>query len=798
MCRLSSNEQRTETASSGKLNQPAWLVVLKLVSLLALVPIIDGSSLTPKRASHEGANASEPCAAESKCVRLLQCPEVDRMAIVRYLSRPSYLRPPSERRWENFYWRRCTLEEDDGQFEGICCPPPNHTGREPWNTADEGHFQLLHENDEVLLRAELFGQWETEKFREKANAVDDEVNFHGGFHGPGDVLPAELVWEGLRDVLTRQALHRITNGTGKVGFRRQKRCLLGEARCEKPHSRYRRFDGRCNNIAPGGSLWGSAGYPMGRVLPPAYDDGIWSPRTVSVTGRYLPTARKLSSTLFADLHQPHEHYNVLLMQFGQFLAHDFSRNSLISSKSKCCTPDGSRRHPEASPGCMSIPVSSGDDFYGQHGVRCMHFMRSAVAPMDDCSAPHGRQLSAVSHFIDGSPIYGVTKEQAHGLRAHEGGRLKSLNHRRYHNELPPIEKADGACEKWAELCFRTGDGRSNQLISLVAVHTLMLREHNRVAKGLHRRNPHWSDGTLYQEARRIVVGQLQHIVYNEYLPKVVGQRYATLYGLHPTRGEYSDAYSDRVDPSVTSEFTVAAFRFGHSTVPSKFELKDGPVETWHTFLDPTRFRERTFYDDLFHTLQRQPMESVDELFSSSVTRFLDVKAGKSYGVDLSAINIQRGRDHAVRPYNDYLRLVGKAGVSSFDDYGEEMGRKLRSLYAHPDDVDLYVGGVLETPIEGAVVGETFAELISEQFSRFRKGDRYFYSHGPESNPGHFTLPQLKAIQQTTMAALICANAGDAHDMYVLPDAFALPHEGNRPVSCTSPDVPRLDLEWWKD
>uniref|UniRef100_A0A182JF30 Uncharacterized protein n=1 Tax=Anopheles atroparvus TaxID=41427 RepID=A0A182JF30_ANOAO len=790
-----------------------WPAVLVLLGFLALVPIIDSISPSVEQSSRVGANASQhppqSCAFGSSCVRLLQCPEIDRMALVRYLSRPPYLRSPPERRWETSFWRRCTLDDSVGQPVGICCPPLGLTGSEPWHPAESGEESFertngpANEDDEVLLRAESFGRWELEKFRANANAIDGglldgAMHLHGGFPVPHDAIPAASLWAGLKDVLTQQALNRITNGTGVKAFRRKKRCLLGEARCDKPHSRYRRFDGRCNNIAPGGSLWGSVGYPMGRVLPPAYDDGVWSPRTVSVAGRYLPTARKLSSALFADLHQPHAHYNVLLMQFGQFLAHDFSRNKVIAASTKCCTADGSRRLPEASPGCMAIPVSSGDEFYAQHGVRCMHFMRSAVAPMDDCSVAHGRQLSAVSHFIDGSAIYGVTKEQANGLRAHEGGRLKSLNHRRYHNELPPIERAEGACEKWATLCFRTGDGRSNQLISLVAVHTLMLREHNRVAWNLQRLNPHWKDGTLFHEARRIVIGQLQHIVYNEYLPKVVGKRYATLYGLHPTWGEYSDSYSDRVDPSVTSEFTVAAFRFGHSTVPSKLELKDGPVDTWHTFLDPTRFREQSFYDDLLQSMQRQPMQTVDERFSSSLTRFLDVKPGHPYGVDLSAINIQRGRDHAIRPYNDYLRLAGKPGAHSFDDFGPAMGSKLSALYSHPDDVDLYVGGVLEPPIEGAVVGETFAELISEQFSRFKRGDRYFYSHGPDSNPGHFTLPQLKAIQQSTMAALICANAGDAHEMYVLPDAFALPHEANRPVACTSPEVPRLDLQWWKD
>ncbi|XP_035896814.1 chorion peroxidase-like [Anopheles stephensi] len=752
--------------------------------------------------SGNATNSRLPCPPDTVCVRLLQCPEVDRMSIVRSLSRPPHLRPPNERRWESSVWRRCTLL--NGEFTGICCP--SHPVIDV--SGEESSSKLsLHEQEKFLEQAEKIALQEMQKFLADVGNVPEDMStqnthFHAGHHPslPDDVLSPELVRQGLLEVLTWQALEMISNGTVVVQrFQRPKRCLVGPP-CEKSHSRYRRFDGRCNNVEPGGSLWGSAGYPMERLLPPAYGDGIWAPRIVSYTGRYLPSARKLSSTLFADLHHPHTTCNVLLMQFGQFLAHDFSRNKAINTKSKCCTEDGSGRVKDASPGCMPIPVSSGDDFYSQYGVRCIHFMRSAVAPMRDCdSVGHGRQLSGVSHFIDGSAIYGASSKQAHELRAHEGGRLKSLFHRRFHNELPPLDRTKDACDPGAEMCFLTGDARSNQLISLVAVHTLFLREHNRLARRLQQLNPHWSDKTLYQEARRIVIAQLQHIAFGEYLPKVVGPRYIALYRLHlPTAGTYSDFYNHHTNPSVSSEFTVAAFRFGHSTVPSKLELHDGSVDTWRTFLNPTRFRERHFYDDLFGALQHQPMQSVDEMFSTSLTRFLNVKPGKQYGVDLAAINIQRGRDHAVRPYNDYRRLGGKPGAYSFDDFGIEVGHKLRSLYSHPDDVDLYVGGILEPPVEGGVVGETFAELIADQISKFLHGDRYFYSNGPDTNPGHFTVQQLKEIQRVTMASLICANAGDPHRMHVLPDAFALPHDGNRLVDCTAHEIPRLDLSWWRD
>merc|ERR1712111_49580 len=109
--------------------------------------------------------------------------------------------------------------------------------------------------------------------------------------------------------------------------------------------------------------------------------------------------------------------------------------------------------------------------------------------------------------------------------------------------------------------------------------------------------------------------------------------------------------------------------------------------------------------------------------------------GGSGGLDLISLNIQRGRDHGLPGYNAYREIcaVGKAETwSDLSDYiPSQYITKLQKTYRHIDDIDLFVGGFLETPHEDSILGPVFKCIIGDTFARLKYGDRFFYDLGNE-------------------------------------------------------------------
>lgn len=117
----------------------------------------------------------------------------------------------------------------------------------------------------------------------------------------------------------------------------------------------------------------------------------------------------------------------------------------------------------------------------------------------------------------------------------------------------------------------TGDARANENPTLAVTHTIFLREHNRLVRELAYLNPHWDDERLYQEGRRILTAQMQHITYNEFLPIIVGREKMQRLGMLPLEYGFSEDYDEELNPTIMNEFAAAAYRFGHSLIQGREE-----------------------------------------------------------------------------------------------------------------------------------------------------------------------------------------------------------------------------------
>ncbi|KAK4882891.1 hypothetical protein RN001_006210 [Aquatica leii] len=578
--------------------------------------------------------------------------------------------------------------------------------------------------------------------------------------------------------------------------------------CTNAHVRYRKIDGSCNNINNPG--WGMPLTPYSRLLPPMYRDGIWIPRVSEDQGQPLYSARLISSTIFVDNDVPNYDYTLMLMQFGQFLSHDITQSIDTSfangSAISCCTEDGNQEIPHEFRhyACMPILIPPKDPFFSKFKQGCMNFVRSVLAPRLDCTLGYAQQMNKVSHFIDGSAIYGSNTEQTRDLRSFVNGRLRTFND--FGRDLLPLTEDEDACitTEQGSACFSAGDTRLNQMVSLTVLHTLFMREHNRIANELAQLNPYWKDEQIFLETRQIVTAELQVITYNEYLPTLLGENAMKDFGLSLETGDaYSYDYDQRINPSIINEFSGAAFRFGHSMVDGILKIygknkMEAAIDIPEIMFHPARLRKTEFFDQVLTTMTNDPIQDVDNSVSEALTKYM-FRAGNPFGVDIASINIQRGRDHGLRPYNDYRELVGQARIKSFEEFGEELGNKLKTVYASVDDIDLWVGGLLEPKYGGSVLGLTFRDIVAEQFSRLKKGDKYFFENDPTINPGSFTPEQLTELRKVSLARIICDNRDGILLVRQPPNVFRKPGlPGNEYVDCTSPVIPHINLMYWKD
>lgn len=331
-----------------------------------------------------------------------------------------------------------------------------------------------------------------------------------------------------------------------------------------------------------------------------------------------------------------------------------------------------------------------------------------------------------------------------------------------------------------------------------------MREHNRIATQLATINPRWSDDKIYQEARKINIAEYQHIIFKEWLPIIIGNTFMKSYGLFPRDSGFSTDYNDDFDTRINNEFAGAAFRFGHSMVPKTFssvsrQRSETVLQMSQQFFSPATMKSTGFLDGLVRGMTEQGGQLWDNSFVEDLRNHLFESRPGRGGLDLVAVNIQRGRDHGLPGYNMYREICTGSKAKDWADLRKSIEprhiEEMKRVYRNVDDIDLYVGGFLEAAHEDSILGPVFKCIIGDQFARLKKGDRFFYDLGTDKNLA-FSLPELNEVRKTSMARIICDNTDDVDS--IQPLAFKMPtSKANAVRSCSEESIPSVNLKVFK-
>ncbi len=447
----------------------------------------------------------------------------------------------------------------------------------------------------------------------------------------------------------------------------------------------RSFDGYGNNTVH--PEWGQAKTTLLRKAAPP--DPYRTTEAPVLPG---PNPRDISNAIASQpLDAPKsDKLTGMVWQWGQFVDHDIDLT-----------------HSGTEYGAAPITVTNPTDPLWSEPIPFIPFARSQYLQPDGIGR---EQVNAISAYIDASGVYGSDAGTAAALREPNSARLRVGE-----NNLLPTD-ADGF--------FVAGDVRVNEQVGLTAMHTLFMREHNRLVDAISLQRPDYSEDDVYHAARKIVGAEIQKITYEEFLPALLGD-------MAPRAADAQ--YKATINASITNEFSTALYRFGHSMLPSNLLVVDESMGESYVALRNAFFNPDLIKDDpslvagLLNGLSMQRTERVDNALVDDVRSFLFGPPGAG-GLDLASLNIQRGRDHGLPGYNEVRVAYGLLPADSWSMVTSDpaLQAALEAIYGSINAMDVWVGGLAEDHMPGASVGELVATAVIEQFKRLRDGDRFFY------------------------------------------------------------------------
>jgi len=483
----------------------------------------------------------------------------------------------------------------------------------------------------------------------------------------------------------------------------------------------RTFDGTDNNLA--NPDWGSVDQHLLRYGKPAYYGG-----KCELPNHCRPNPRVISNAICKteDNKQNCRGLTDLVWAWGQFLDHEI---------------DLSEGTEPAEERPFTTPV--GDDFPN----RTIGFNRTVYDRTTGTSVNNPRQqINQISSYIDATNVYGADATRAAAIREFDGsGKLKTSTGNLLPFNVASLPNAHAGPFAATEL-FIAGDIRANEVTPLTCMHTLFMREHNRLCDEIVTNDPSLAgnDETIYQKARRYVGALMQVITYEEFLPALLGQGAIS---------EYT-GYNESVNAGINNLFSTACYRLGHSMLSSSIQPVGLPdLELRDMFFDPQRVIENGI-EPFLGGLANQVMQEIDTRVVEDVRSFLFGAPTDNTMLDLAALNIQRGRDHGLPDYNQCRRDLGLKEKQCFHDItcDKKLAKALEKVYEDINSIDPWIGGLAEDFHNEANVGELIYIVLKDQFERLRDGDRFWYENDPA-----FSDTEITELKNTKLSTVILRN-----------------------------------------
>eukprot|EP00737_Agarophyton_chilense_P000910 gb/GEZJ01001013.1/.p1 GENE.gb/GEZJ01001013.1/~~gb/GEZJ01001013.1/.p1 ORF type:complete len:570 (-),score=63.46 gb/GEZJ01001013.1/:395-2104(-) len=410
--------------------------------------------------------------------------------------------------------------------------------------------------------------------------------------------------------------------------------------------------------------------------------------------------------------------NELFVFFGQFIDHD-----LVS------TPVSDVEVP--------IPVPADDNWLSQSYLSFKRSLRQRVTTSSETERP----ISVVSSALDLSTVYGVDADRNKALREDNSCRMKVSDG----NFLPYNTGGFTNSPSRTKDFYLAGDTRVNEHAMLTILHTIFVREHNHICSQLQlvpflaARSP----SALYETARAINIAQYQKIIYEEWLPLMLGRSMKKYQG-----------YQATVNPTVSVEFSTAGFRVGHTMVGNGVSRMDAFGRRTNIAMQDMFFSGSNLKGGDIEQFVRGAMKTraqqVDTKTVDALRNFLFSNVRGEEGIDLVALNLQRGRDHNIARYKQLRQFLTGVGPSSFSDISRDRSKQtlLETAYDKVEDVEAWVGLMAEDNSFSSPMGATNTELWRREFERLRDGDRWFYldeeRHGAIGEGVLSALPLIRA------------------------------------------------------